>query len=119
MGLTVAVTDADAAAADFCSLLAGKSTPGETRPAVGAKAVSAAIADTIVEFLEPVAEGPVGDHLKQFGPGVMSNVFRVRDLEQARNFHADRNVTTITGLGADRIAAPPALNQGILFEFVE
>jgi len=119
MGLTVAVSDADAAAADFCSLLAGKSTPGETRPTAGAKAVSVEIADTIVEFLEPVADGPVSDHLKRFGPGVMSNVFRVRNLEQARNFHADRNVATIVGLAADRIAAPPALNQGILFEFVQ
>jgi hypothetical protein len=118
-GLTVAVADAAAAAADLESLLAGERRYAEARPGIGAEAVGVAVADTIVEFLAPVADGPVRAHLERFGPGVMSDIFRVRDLDAVRRYHAERGVETIAGTAADRVAAPPASNQGILFEFVQ
>jgi hypothetical protein len=118
VGLTVATPDAAAAAADFAALLAGERRYAEARPCVGAEVIGVAIADVIVEFLAPVADGPVSAHLDQFGPGVMSDIFRVRDLGAVRRYHAERDVETTAGMAPDRIAAPPALNQGILFEFV-
>jgi hypothetical protein len=46
-----------------------------------------------------------------------SCVFRVRDLDQARRYFAERDAPLIPGAAPDSFALSPAANRGMLFEF--
>jgi hypothetical protein len=63
----------------------------EARPAIGARAIGLQIADAVAEVLAPTGDGWLRNELMRTGQGILSNVFRVRDLDQARR----------SGLGAE------------------
>lgn len=116
---SVAVRDLDAATAffeDFCNATVVYRAP---RPAVGAQTVGLAIADTVVELLAPIEEGPIARHLTRYGEGIRSTVFEVRDLAKAQSYVNGLGITIEPGDAPDTLAIAPEHNCGLLFEFSE
>jgi hypothetical protein len=116
---SVEVSDIDAATTFFQDFINATFLYEAPRPAVGARAVGLALADTVVELLTPVEDGPLQRHLARYGDGIRSTVFGVRDLQQAQSYFAKRGITLQPGDAPDALAIAPEDNRGLLFEFSE
>jgi hypothetical protein len=75
------------------------------------------IADSDVELLAPATGELAARQIERYGEGILSTVFGVRDLDQARRHFAERDVPVIPGSAPGRIAIPPDRNLGLLIEF--
>lgn len=118
-GYTVAVRDIDAAAAFMKSFLSAEPVYEADRPTVSGRAVGLRVADAVIELATPTGEGELQRHLERYGDGIRSTLFGVRDIEQAKQYFADRSVQTGPGEAPGSIAVPEAANLGVMFEFVE
>jgi len=116
---SVVVSDLDAATKFFEDFMNATILYESTRPAVGARAVGLALADTVAELLTPIKDGVIQRHLARYGDGVRSTVFAVRDLQQAQSYFTDRGITLQPGDAPDTLAIGPEDNRGLLFEFSE
>jgi len=121
-GLTrysVAVSDLEAATTFFEDFMNATVLYEAPRPAVGARAVGLALADTVAELLAPTEDGVMQRYLARYGDGIRSTIFAVRDLRQAQSYFADRSITLHPGDAPDTLAIAPEDNGGLLFEFSE
>jgi catechol 2,3-dioxygenase-like lactoylglutathione lyase family enzyme len=116
---SLAVSDLAAASKFFQSFLAGEVVYEEARPALAAKAVGLQVADCVLELISPTGDGALRRELEWHGQGIRSLTWRVKSLEQARRYFAERKVEVIAGTAPDAIAIPPEANRGLLFEFAE
>jgi catechol 2,3-dioxygenase-like lactoylglutathione lyase family enzyme len=118
-GYTVAVGDADAASRFYQSLFSGEPMYDEARPELGARAVGLKVADSLVELLAPVGDGPLRQELYRTGQGVRSFVLQTADLGRARRHFSGRDVALVPGSAPDRFGVAPDASRGVLFEFSE
>ena len=116
---TIAVSDIEAAKCFVQSFLSGVVVRDEVRPEIAARALELQVADTLVELLSPMGDGLLRRQLERIGQGILSVVFRVRDLEQARRYFAQRNVELVNGTAWNRLLVAPTANLGVFFEFSE
>jgi len=116
---SIAVADAADARAFLEGTLNGAVAYEEDRPAIGARAVGVALADTIVELLAPTGEGVISRHLARWGDGIRSMVFQVKDLERARAYFEQKGAGLAPGDTPGCVALHPGDNCGLLFEFCE
>ncbi|TAL04553.1 MAG: hypothetical protein EPO08_01055 [Rhodospirillaceae bacterium] len=116
---TVAVSDIDAAKTFFQSFLSAEVVYEAPRAAIAARAVGLQVADAVVELITPVKDGTLQRHLHQFGDGIRSTVFGVRDIEQARRYFTERGVNLVPGGAPNTFAVPAEANLGVIFEFSE
>ena len=75
-----------------------------------------ALADTIVELMAPEGDGPLRRHHVRYGDGIRSTVFKVRDLDAAGRYLADRGVTVEAGDADGTLALPLEAGRGVRFE---
>jgi len=115
-GYTVAVQDADAAAAFFKSFLSGEPLYEEARPELGARAVGLSVAGSLVEFLAPVGDGLLLTELCRTGQGIRSFILRTADLARAKAHLAGRGLALVAGSSPSRFGISPEATQGVLFE---
>jgi hypothetical protein len=118
-GYTQTVSDIVAGARFLQSLLEAESVYEVERPDLAARAVGLRIADVVVELLTPSGDGPLRREMQLVGQGIRSTVFKVRDIDQARQYFVGRGLQLIPGTAPGSFAIPPAANLGILFEFSE
>ena len=118
-GYTHAVADLEEASRFLQSFLLATPRYEAERPALGARAVGLEVGDGIVELLAPSGPGPLQDELYRTGQGILSTVFSVRDVEQARRYFTERGTTVVDGTAPGSIAVAPEENRGIRFEFAE
>jgi catechol 2,3-dioxygenase-like lactoylglutathione lyase family enzyme len=118
-GYTHAVDDLPGAVAFLQDFLSAEIAYETDRPAIGARAVGLKIADVVVELQAAAGEGALAAHLRRYGPGIRSTVFRARDLDQARRYFEDRGVSLAPGDTAESFSLPPEANLGLRFEFAE
>lgn len=118
-GYTVVTADLQETAGFFRDVLSGEVLNEEARPDIGGRAASLQVGDAVVEVIAPVEDGPTQRELARYGAGIVSTLFGVRDLDQARRYFADRNVALVPPLSKGAIAVPPEANLGLRFEFAE
>lgn len=118
-GYTIAVPGIDAASRFLQSFLTAEPLYEAPRPAVSARAVGLQVADAVVEIITPVDDGSLQRHLHQFGQGIRSTMFGVRDIDQARRYFTERGVDLVPGAAPDSFAVPAEANLGMIFEFSE
>jgi hypothetical protein len=116
-GYTHVVEDIDTASAFVQSFLAAEPVFEEERPLIASRARGLKVADSVIELLAPIGEGWLSQHLRRQGQGILSTVFGVRDIAQARNYCVSHGIPLEPGSAAARIAVPAAANRGIMFEF--
>ena len=116
---SVAVSDLDAAVAFFHDLLGATPSYEADRPAVAGRAVGLALADSTVEIMAPVGDGPLRTHVDRYGDGVRSTVFSVRSLDQARQYCAERGIRLHEGDATGSLAIAPEDNLSVRFELTE
>jgi catechol 2,3-dioxygenase-like lactoylglutathione lyase family enzyme len=116
---SLAVEDIEAARRFLEEVVNGTFLYEQDRPAVGAKAVGMALADTVIELLAPTEDGVISRHVARWGDGIRSAVFQVKDLEVAIDHFKGKGVDLLPGDGPDTLAIRPQDNCGILFEFCE
>jgi hypothetical protein len=116
---SVVVSDLDAATKFFQGFLGATNLYEVARPAVGARAVGLALADTVVELMTPTEDAAVQQYLARYGDGIRSVVLGVRDLEQARSYFADRSLKTRSGDSPETFGIAAEDNRGLIFEFSE
>jgi catechol 2,3-dioxygenase-like lactoylglutathione lyase family enzyme len=114
---TVGVSDIEAASGFVQSFLSGRPVYDTARPGIGARAVGLQVADGVVELLTPTGDGSLRRELERVGQGILSMVFGVRDLDQARGYFTGRGVALAAGTSPDRFAVDPAATCGVSFEF--
>ena len=119
MRYSVAVSDAEATTKFFRDFMNATILYEAPRPAVGARAVGLALADTVAEILTPTEDGVLQRYLARYGDGIRSTVLAVRDLQQAQAYFTDRGITLQPGDAPDTLAIAPEDNCGLLFEFSE
>lgn len=117
VGYTHVVEDIDAARAFYEDFLAAAMLFEEYRPAIAGQAIGLRVADAVVELLTPTRPGWLDERLRRQGQGILSTVFGLRDMAQARNYCVAKGLPLVAGTAAGRLAVPPEVNQGILFEF--
>lgn len=113
---SVAVSDLDAAVAFFQDLLGAAASYEADRPAVAGRAVGLMLADSVVEIMAPVGDGPLRHHVDRYGDGIRAAVFSVRNLDQARRYFVERGITLHEGDAPDSLAIAPEDNLGVRFE---
>lgn len=118
-GYTIAVPDVDAASRFLQSFLSAEPMYEAPRPAVSAHALGFPVADAVVEIITPSGSGSLQRHLHQFGQGIRSILFGVRDIGQARRYFTERGVDLVLGAAQDTFAVPAEANLGLIFEFSE
>jgi catechol 2,3-dioxygenase-like lactoylglutathione lyase family enzyme len=116
---SVAVSDIDAATAFFRDFVGGTVTYEAHRQAAGARAVGLAVADSVIELIAPIGDGPLRRHLNRYGDGIRSAVLAVRDLDTARRYFAERGVALHPGDAVDALAIAADDARGVLFEISE
>lgn len=116
---TLMVSDIAEASAFLQSFLSAEPAYEATRTQIAARAAGLRVADTVIELLTPLGEGPLRRELERTGQGIRSAVVGVRSLDQARTYFAERDVELIAGSSAERFAIAPHANRGLLFEFSE
>jgi catechol 2,3-dioxygenase-like lactoylglutathione lyase family enzyme len=116
---SVAVSDLVSATTFFEDFLGATVVYEEARPAVAARAVGLALADTVAELISPIGAGPIERFLARYGDGIRSTVFAVRDVDQAKRYFAARGVVLHPGDAPGSVAIAPEDNVGLLFEFSE
>jgi len=116
---SIAVADLEAATGFLQDFLGGSVIYEEARPAVAARAVGVALADTVAELISPVGAGSVERFVARYGDGIRSTVFAVSDLGRAKAYFAERGIAVHPGDAPDSIAIAPEDNLGLLFEFSE
>jgi catechol 2,3-dioxygenase-like lactoylglutathione lyase family enzyme len=116
---SVAVSNLETATEFFSDFLGGRIVYEEARPAVAARAVGFALADTVAELISPIGSGSIERFLARYGDGIRSTVFAVSDLDRARGYFAERGIAVHPGDAPDSIAIAPEDNLGLLFEFSE
>lgn len=116
---TMMVSDIDVGSCFIQSFLNGEMVYEEARPAIAGRAAGLQVSDAVVELLMPTGDGWLRREFDRIGQGMLSIVFRVRDLRQARRYFEERDVELIAGAGPDRFAVAPSANRGALFEFAE
>lgn len=119
VGYSHAVGDLDKATRFLQDFLGGEVLYEEARPALAALARGVRIADDIAELIMPLGEGALRTEMYRQGEGIRSTTFRVRDLEQARDYFHLRGITPVAGTAPASIAIKPADNMGVRFEFCE
>jgi hypothetical protein len=115
--VTVAVRDVDAAAAQFCGVVAAEVVGRPDRP--GAQALQLVAGGTVFELLAPTGDGALASFLERYGERMRSAVYRVADLGRVEAHLAGKGVTTEPGDAADTIAVPRADILNLGFEFTE
>ena len=115
----IAVDDLEAGSRFLQSFLSAEPLYDAARPAANAHAIGLRVADSVVEVIAPVADGPLERRLQREGPGVCSTVFGVRDLEQARRRLSGLGVELAPGGAPEGFAVPGRANRGAVFEFEE
>jgi catechol 2,3-dioxygenase-like lactoylglutathione lyase family enzyme len=119
-GLTVAVTDADAAATFFHDLFKDSEIVyREDRPKLAATAVGLQIAHYTVEFLSPTGPGEIQDSLDKYRPRIRTATWRVASLDAARAHFAGHGITLIDGDRGGTLTVPAADNLDVLLQFTE
>ena len=116
-GYTVAVADLPTALADFSAVLEHDVRYEVRRETIAGTAVGLDIGGAVLELVAPDGDGPLREHLQKRGEGIRSTVFRVRDLDRARAYFAERNVELVPGTAPGTWAIPAAQNRGVIFEF--
>lgn len=81
------------------------------------KSIGLQVADAVIEIITPVGDGLFQRHLHQFGQGIRSTLFGVRDIDQARRCFTERGVDLAPGGATDTFAVPAESNLGLIFEF--
>lgn len=119
IGYTHMVEDIDAASAFYQSFFGAKRLFAEERPAIAAQAVGLQVADAVIELLMPTRPGWLVERLRRQGQGILSTVFGLRDMGQARNYCVAKGLPLVAGTAEGRLAVPPEANHGIMFEFAE
>lgn len=118
-GWSLAVADLEAASA-FMQGFMGARVVGEARhPAIGARGISLAVADEVVEILAPVAEGALARHHCRFGDGIRATRIAARDLGKVRDWFDAKGIATGPGDAEGSLALAERDNLGLIFEFVE
>lgn len=117
VGYTHVVEDIEAASAFYQSFLSAEPLFDEARPAIGGRARGLKVADATVELLMPTGPGSLLGQLRRQGQGILSTVFGLRDLTQARNYCVAQGIPLEDGTAPGRLAVPAQANHGILFEF--
>lgn len=118
-GYTHVVENLDAAGAFYRGFLGAQPVFDEARPAIAARATGLRVADAVVELLAPDGEGWLARQLRRQGQGILSTVFSVRDLAQARHYCARKGIPLEAGTAQGYLTVPAQANRGILFEFAE
>lgn len=119
IGYTHVVEDIDAASAFYQSFFGARPLFAEERPAIAAQAVGLQVADAVIELLMPTRPGWLVERLRRQGQGILSTVFGLRDMGQARNYCVAKGLPLVAGTVEGRLAVPPEANHGIMFEFAE
>jgi len=118
-GYRLAVSDLEAATAFFTDFAGATVSSEAVRPKTASRAVSLTLAETTVDIVTPTGDGPLQQYLLRHGDGICSTIFSVRDIQQATDYFAERDILTTPGDTEGSIAIPPERNRGILFEFAE
>ncbi|MBW8755176.1 MAG: hypothetical protein JF595_13690 [Sphingomonadales bacterium] len=116
-GYTHVVEDIAKASAFLRGFLGAEPLFEEDRPEIAGRAQGLRVADAVVELLMPTSEGWLARQLRRQGQGILSTVFGVRDIAQARRYL--HRLPIAAGTAPDRVAVPREANHGILFEFTE
>ena len=116
---TLMVSDLSEASGFLRSFLSAEPAYETTRAGIAARALGLQVADTVIELLTPLGDGPLQRELQRTGQGIRSAVFQVRSLDQARRYFAERDVELIAGTAPESFAVGPRANRGVLFEFSE
>lgn len=118
-GYIHAVADIEAASQFMQSFLFARPVYEADRPEIGARAIGLEVADGVVELLTPTGPGKLQSDMYRSGEGILATVFNVRDIEQARGYFNEREITVIPGTVPGSFAVAPEENCGILFEFAQ
>jgi hypothetical protein len=116
-GYTHAVAELDAASGFLQRFLGAEPVFEEARPAIGAQARGLRVADVTIEVLAPTGAGWLAQQLARQGEGILSTVFGVRDLAEARHYLTRHGMPTGEGTAPGYLAVPAEANRGIMFEF--
>jgi hypothetical protein len=116
-GYGLAVHDLQAAGRFLEGFISAAAVYEDARPGLSARAIGMQVADAVIEVMAPTGEGALRRHLDRFGQGVCSTIFKVRDLDQARDYFTQRGVNLVPGFAPNRFAVDPAQNLGAAFEF--
>lgn len=118
-GWSLAVADLDAASAFMQGFLGARVLDEADRPAIGARAITLAVADEEVELLTPTGEGALTRHLYRFGDGIRATRIGASDLGKVRDWFAAKGITLGDGDIEGSLALSEQANLGLIFEFVE
>jgi len=113
---SVAVADLDQSTAFMADFLGATRLYEESRPAIGARVVGLALAETTVELMSPVGSGVIEQHLRRYGDGIRSTVFAVSDLDRARAHFRGLGIELVPGDAPSTVAIAPADNVGVMME---
>jgi hypothetical protein len=116
-GYVQIVEDIAAASRFLQGFLSAEPLFEEDRPAIGGRAIGLRVANATIELLAPVGEGWAARQLRRQGQGIVSTVFGVRDIAQARNYCVARGLPLEPGTSDGRVAVAARANRGIMFEF--
>jgi hypothetical protein len=115
--LTWAVRDAALVQGRLAALIGAMPVGVAERPVVGGRATMVAIADTVVELLEPTGPGVLADHLERWGEGLRSTVLGSHDMAAVRRWGEERGLPLEPGTADGWLQVPAAANEGIIIEF--
>jgi methylmalonyl-CoA/ethylmalonyl-CoA epimerase len=123
--VAVAVTDADAASAYYREHLGLAVAHDERLPAIGVRlmylrAGTTQTADTMVQLVQPIGDGPVADFLAEHGEGLHHVCFAVPALDDALDVLPGESGTGVFAGGRGRRACfLSARPGGALIELTE
>ncbi len=117
-GVSVAVHDAEEAAAFYLGLVSGaRLIYRSSLPTLSASAVGLRMADYIIEFLSPNGSGVVRNFLERYHPKIWTATWRVNNVEIVREHFESRGVVLRKGSHPGTLEIEPADNLGLRLQF--
>jgi catechol 2,3-dioxygenase-like lactoylglutathione lyase family enzyme len=116
--MSIAVRDADAAAA-FFSELTGAAVVYRDRAEGGARCHGVQFPDHVLQLAQPAEPGPVTDFVENYGQRLRKLTFTVHDTGRVREHFLGNGLRVLEGDSPGAVVLDPRDNYGVIYEFVE